>query len=114
MNEKDFQAEVVRLARLNGFLVYHTHDSRRSQAGFPDLIMLKGDYQIVAELKTDKGKCTDVQADWLEAFDAVRRHRVALWRPKDMEDIIRALSMNVDTKLGLKDLERANRKVSDE
>ena len=35
--EKGFQAAVVELARLRGWLVYHTYDSRRSAKGFPDL-----------------------------------------------------------------------------
>lgn len=34
--EKDFQQRVINLAESLGYLVYHTHDSRRSQPGFPD------------------------------------------------------------------------------
>ncbi len=40
--EGDFQAGVVRLAELRGWLVYHTHDSRRSQPEFPDLTLAEG------------------------------------------------------------------------
>ena len=42
MTEAQFQEAVVQLARLTGWLVYHTFDSRRSQAGYPDLTLLKG------------------------------------------------------------------------
>ena len=35
MKEADFQATVIELAELQGWRVYHTHDSRRSQPGLP-------------------------------------------------------------------------------
>lgn len=47
---------VVDAARLNGWLVYHTHDSRRSAEGFPDLVMLRLSRMVVAELKTPTAK----------------------------------------------------------
>ena len=38
----DFQPDVIKLAKLCGFRrPYHVHDSRRSEAGFPDLILIK-------------------------------------------------------------------------
>src|SRR5688572_19177552 len=39
--ERAFQAQVVKYARLMGWTAYHTHDSRRSQAGFPDLVLVR-------------------------------------------------------------------------
>lgn len=40
--EADFQGWIVDLAMLLGFdLIYHTHRSQHSPAGFPDLCMLK-------------------------------------------------------------------------
>ncbi len=42
MTEADFQGQVVELAQLHRWHVYHTFDSRRSHAGFPDLLLLKG------------------------------------------------------------------------
>ena len=41
MTEKQFMAQVVELAKLKGWLVYHTYDSRRSEPGFPDLCMVR-------------------------------------------------------------------------
>jgi hypothetical protein len=35
LSEKQFIRQVIDLARLQGFLVYHTFDSRRSAVGFP-------------------------------------------------------------------------------
>ena len=89
---------VVDAARLQGWLVYHTHDSRSSAAGFPDLVMLRGAYMIVAELKvgkpgTVKGEPTLAQAEWLEAFERVVEYgEVAVWRPEDWPTIEQALA----------------------
>ncbi len=94
-SEKDFQAEVIELAIKQGWpkeLIYHTHDSRRSQGGFPDLQMIRGHRLIVAELKKDSvTKIPDDQAAWLEAFAGVTVMSTHLWRPRDMEDIIQRL-----------------------
>lgn len=38
--EKVFQAQVLDLAHLSGWLCYHTHNSRRSAPGFPDLVLV--------------------------------------------------------------------------
>lgn len=57
-SEAELQRMVTRLADTLGWtLQYHTHDSRRSQAGFPDLVLVHpGQGRIVyAELKTMKG-----------------------------------------------------------
>ena len=51
VTEKAFQEQVIQLAMLCGFLQYHTRDSRRSAAGFPDLILIRDESLIAAELK---------------------------------------------------------------
>ena len=91
MDEKEFQAEVIRLLQMNGFTkIYHTHDSRRSEPGFPDIVAIRPSdgYALFWELKTDKGKCSEAQCEWLEALDKIRRFNVAVRRPKDMRKII--------------------------
>lgn len=81
-SEKEFQAAVIALAKRHGWMAYHTHDSRRSAAGFPDLVLLRGDVGIVAELKRSaKERPTADQQTWLEAWEAVRRIEVRLWTP---------------------------------
>ena len=40
MTEKDFQAQIVELIGVLGGMVYHTHDSRRSAPGYPDLTIV--------------------------------------------------------------------------
>lgn len=84
MSEAELQANVTDLCRMLGLLVYHTHDSRRSPAGFPDLIIV-GRRLIARELKTAKGKITPAQHMWLNGL----RHAgvdADVWRPADWFD----------------------------
>lgn len=46
-------------------LWYHTHDSRRSQPGFPDYFVVAGGHSIAIELKREGGIVTDAQRAWL-------------------------------------------------
>lgn len=85
MTEKTLQECVRRLAKLRSWLYYHTHRSQFSPAGFPDVIAIKGDRLVVAELKSDKGKVSPEQQEWLEAF-ARCGVEVHIWRPSDWQD----------------------------
>lgn len=71
LSERDFQAQVVQLAQLHGWLAYHTFDSRRSAAGFPDLVLVRGPELIFAELKTDHGTVRAEQDRWLASLEGV-------------------------------------------
>lgn len=88
--EDPFQARVIALAELCGFRVYHTHDSRGSQEGFPDLVMIRGPRQIVAELKREGEKPTPEQLAWLYAFGGCGAE-VFVWRPSDWDEVVRVL-----------------------
>jgi hypothetical protein len=81
--EKDFQRTVLELAELRRWLCYHTYDSRRSQAGFPDLVLVRRGRLIFAELKTDVGRVSDPQQEWLKALDSTAAE-VHVWRPVDL------------------------------
>ena len=83
MTERAFLGAVVELAALTGWLAYHTHDSRRSQAGFPDLALVRAGRLILAELKAAKGRVRPAQAVWLDALGGVDGVEVYLWRPQD-------------------------------
>ena len=89
MAEKDFQARVVYEAELAGWLVYHSYDSRRSERGYPDLTMVRKPRVIVAELKSERGRITLAQAEWIRAF-AKTPVEAYLWRPSDTEKMLRA------------------------
>lgn len=101
--EEQFQRQVLGLAEVYGWRSYHTHDSRRSQRGFPDLVLLRPPELIFAELKTDKGRLRPEQGEWLADLRALARaldetlggHPAAnelavdvyLWRPADFDAI---------------------------
>lgn len=88
ISEKQFQAQVLDLARLSGWLVYHTHDSRRSAPGFPDLVLLRPPRLVFAELKTEKGRIRPEQRAWVEALSGCTQAPESyLWRPRDLEEV---------------------------
>lgn len=86
--EKQFMAAVVEYARLNGFLCYHTFDSRRSEPGFPDIVCTDGSRVVFAELKVGKGKLSEAQKRWGFALSLVSESpdgavEYHVWCPKD-------------------------------
>ena len=81
-SEKAFTAAVVALAGAHGWEPYHTHDSRRSQPGFPDLVLVRPPALILAELKVGANAPTPDQDRWLALLGAVPGVRVRLWRPE--------------------------------
>lgn len=86
MSEREFQTSVVNLAEALGWKVYHTHDSRRSQPGFPDLVMVHARHGVVfRELKTMKGKESPHQTEWLDAL-TLSGADADLWRPSQLFD----------------------------
>jgi hypothetical protein len=91
VSEKQFQAAVVKEAKRLGWRVYHTYDSRKSEAGFVDLVLLRGPRKMVAELKVGSNKPSAAQLNWLEWFaDAgVESH---VWYPTDWPKIMERLA----------------------
>jgi hypothetical protein len=90
LSEKQFQAEVLALARRHGWKCYHAHDSRKSAAGFPDLVLVR-DRVIVAELKVGDNRLSADQVVWLEAF-AAAGVEVHEWYPRDWPAIAATLA----------------------
>lgn len=112
-SEAAFQQQVLNLAELYGWRAYHTHNSRRSQPGFPDLVLIRGAELIFAELKTDKGRLRPEQEAWIAELAVVMRavtdaraaacvsvHAVELephvdvylWRPADFDELHQRLA----------------------
>lgn len=86
ISESDFQKQVIDLAQTLGYgLIYHNPDSRRSQAGFPDLIL--GNYKtsrvLARELKTATGKLSPEQVTWITTMQAAGIN-AGVWRPEDL------------------------------
>lgn len=98
LTEKQFQAQVCKLAQMLGWRIYHTYDSRRSQPGFPDLVLVhRGKQRVIfAELKTSTGKLSIHQKLWLQELAAVasvaESVEVCVWRPENWPEIEQQLS----------------------
>lgn len=64
MSEAELQESVRALCRQFGLLYYHAHDSRRSPAGFPDVVAVGPGGVLWAELKSQRGTLTAEQRRW--------------------------------------------------
>jgi hypothetical protein len=98
--EKLFQDQVARIARMHGWLVFHSAPFmvrpgvwRTSGKGFPDLVMVCpfGRGVVFAELKTEVGKLTEEQLDWGTAH-VKSGGEYYVWRPADLQLIADRLS----------------------
>lgn len=94
MLEDALMSDVITMARDLAYLVYHPHRSDHSEAGWPDLAMVRCNVVygpprfLVVELKresdgTRKTELTTMQQHWRDALIAagVEWH---LWRPSDL------------------------------
>lgn len=88
--EGAFLAQVRAAAKLLGWATYHVHDSRHSEAGFPDLVLVKRPRVIFAELKSDRGKLTEAQRAWIDELRACGQEAY-VFRPRDWKTIERVL-----------------------
>lgn len=104
ISEKQFEAQVKDLAKIYGWLYYHTWRSIHSPAGFPDCVIVRPPRLIFAELKTEKGVVSDKQQEWLDTLKGcqhiilqpdtnkpVELPEVYLWHPEDIEKIAEIL-----------------------
>lgn len=87
MSEDELLANVRDFARWQGWLTYHTQRSQRSEPGFPDLMLLRRSRLVAVELKSQRGKVTPAQQEWLDGLTDVAhgtdRVEVYVWRPLD-------------------------------
>jgi len=96
MSEAEVQAQAVALLQAAGAeLVYHTHDSRKSEPGWPDLAAVIGHTLWCIECKTSSGLLRPEQAAWLNALAAVPGVRVWLATPDTLGALARELGVTV-------------------
>ena len=104
-SEQEFMRHVMAYAKARGWLVYHTHISKRSTEGFPDLCMVRGGRLVFAELKREPPRLkngapsvaatyepTVAQWTWLDALGDVTPGfggavSAFLWRPSSWGQI---------------------------
>lgn len=86
MLEETLQTRALELASLYGWgPVYHTHDSRRSHRGFPDLVLLRPrDGRVLyLELKAEGEEPKPDQIDWEYALKYCGQEHHYIW-PHDL------------------------------
>lgn len=82
-SERAYMAELVDVLGRFGWRSYHTFDSRHSVAGFPDIVAIKGSRLLAIEVKSDTGKVSAEQREWLVAFANVEGVDAFVIRPAD-------------------------------
>lgn len=85
MLESELQSQVVSLCKQFGWGHYHTHNSRRSVKGFPDLVLWRESVMFV-ELKQQKGVVSPDQEVVLAGLERAGAE-VWVWRPSDLPQI---------------------------
>lgn len=99
ISESAFQDRLIAEARLRGWLVAHFRPGRtatgwrtpvQGDAGFPDLVLVRGGRLIWAELKSEKGKLSEKQEKWIRALRECGCE-VHIWRPSSISDVEAAL-----------------------
>jgi hypothetical protein len=89
VTERAFQQAVIDAAKLLGWRCYHTHDSRRSAPGFPDIVAVR-ERVIFAELKTARGALSQEQVAWLDALKAAGQE-IHVWREDRWAEVVETL-----------------------
>ncbi|MCJ7828135.1 MAG: VRR-NUC domain-containing protein [Dehalococcoidia bacterium] len=100
MKEEDFLKQVIELAHLCGWLIFHARPAMTSKgwrtpvqadgAGFPDLVLVR-ERVIFAELKSEKGKLSDTQKVWRDAILAADGEYYT-WKPSEWDDVVDKVS----------------------
>jgi hypothetical protein len=84
MSEADLDDGVRRILKdLPVLLAYHTFDSRRAAAGFPDWVFTGPGGVMFRELKRENGQPTGPQKQWLAALSYAGAD-AGIWRPADL------------------------------
>ncbi|QGJ88093.1 nuclease [Arthrobacter phage Edmundo] len=99
ITEAAWQKKVQDLLTLYGWKWYHAPNNRPGKgghvqnikAGYPDITAARGKRSLYAELKTETGRTTPEQDEWLEAM-AEAGHETYVWRPRDIDEVITILS----------------------
>lgn len=95
--EDELLAKVIALAKMTGWQPYHTHDSRKSEPGFPDLVLTNGEDVLIWELKDNRRKPTADQERWLNLLQHTGKVEAGLRRPRDWPAIVERLTRKRNT-----------------
>lgn len=97
ISEEQFTKQVIQFAQLHGWMIAHFRAAMTKSGkwitavqgdgkGFPDLIAVRGEKVIVAELKVGRNKPSPEQEQWLRRF-AEAGIQAYIWRPEYWTEI---------------------------
>lgn len=99
VSEAQWEKTLVALAHLNGWRVSGFRTAqvgkswqtpvRHDAKGWPDLVLVR-DRVIFVELKTNKGRISDAQDEWIMALETAGQE-VYVWRPSDWDEVVEVL-----------------------
>lgn len=99
VSEAQWEKTLVALAHLNSWMVAGFRTAqvgkswqtpvRHDAKGWPDLVLVR-DRVIFVELKTNKGRISDAQDEWIMALETAGQE-VYVWRPSDWDEVVEVL-----------------------
>jgi hypothetical protein len=100
ISERDWQRQVTDAAELFGWQWAHFRPARTERgwrtpvsgpmgAGFPDLVLVRGERLVFAELKSQDGRLRPEQRDVIESLRSAAECHV--WRPSDLPHVLEIL-----------------------
>lgn len=107
ISEAAFMAQVKALAYTYGWMTHHSQPSltrtgryiTTGAAGFPDLVLAHSERGfLLCELKTDTGRVSTQQIEWLRECDP--HVECYIWRPRDLPEIQARLARTIDRRSG--------------
>jgi len=92
ITEKQFEAQVKDLAKIfHAEKYYHPFLSKWSERGYPDATIIKVPKLIFLEYKSEKGKPTEAQVEWIDLLNQCTSVEAHICYPKDLEQIAELL-----------------------
>jgi hypothetical protein len=91
ITERQWLRQLTDLAKTFGWRPYHTQFSKWSEAGWPDLALCKPPRLLLVELKSEHGKVTPAQDEWLTMLADCPGVEVYVWRPSDLDLAVKVL-----------------------
>ena len=102
LSEYEFQVAVTRYAESEGWSVQYFRKSAAigkdgrwrglGNAGWPDVIAVRGPRMLAIECKSERGTASAEQNEWLRLLSGVPGVEAFIARPRDAGDLMRRLS----------------------
>ena len=90
ITERQFQDTVLEAAQYLGWWPFHVFDSRRSNEGWPDLVLLKPPRALFLELKSELGKVSAAQCHVIEMLEDCG-FTCGVFRPSQLDELLAIL-----------------------